>query len=107
MRRLIRAGKRKKVSAGGYTEGQFLRGIGLTLKTYRQGNKLTLEAIGKLIGITKETQCRRESGQYQWPLTDLVRYSEVLHVSPSTIVKDAESVASGFFRPSKSSEVKS
>ncbi len=58
------------------------------LKLLRKLNKLTLEDVGKKLGVTKATVQRYESGEIDIPFDRICQLSEIYNVDPGYLFPD-------------------
>lgn len=58
------------------------------LKSLRKSNNLTLEEVGKRLGVSKATVQRYESGMIDIPYNRICQLSDIYNVEPSYLFKD-------------------
>jgi len=61
------------------------------LKSLRKMNNLTLEDVGKKLGISKATAQRYESGAIDIPYDRVLQLAEIYHVEPNYLFPDYSS----------------
>lgn len=61
------------------------------LKLLRKLNKLTLEDVGKKLGVSKATAQRYESGEIDIPYERIFQLAEIFNVEPGDLFPDSSS----------------